>query len=57
MSNLTRRTLLKSLPAMAAATRLMGQKKPQLPVKALSHATLTVTDVKRSTEFYQGLFG
>ncbi len=57
MSNLTRRTLLKALPAMVAATRLMGQKKPQLPVKALSHATLTVTDVKRSTEFYQGLFG
>lgn len=57
MSNLTRRTLLKTLPAMAAASRLMGQKKPQLAVKALSHATLTVTDVKRSTEFYQGLFG
>lgn len=57
MSHFTRRTLLKTFPAVATATRLLGQQKAQLPVKALSHATLTVSDVKRSTEFYQGLFG
>ncbi|HWE52756.1 MAG TPA: VOC family protein [Bryobacteraceae bacterium] len=58
MSHITRRTLLKSVPALAAASRVMGQAgKPQLPVRSLSHATLTVTDPKRSIAFYQGLFG
>ncbi len=58
MSHFTRRTLLKSVPALAAASRVMGQAgKPQIQVHTLSHATLTVTDPKRSTDFYQGLFG
>jgi catechol 2,3-dioxygenase-like lactoylglutathione lyase family enzyme len=65
MSQLTRRSLLKStltsIPALAAATgwagRALGQSKGQLPVRSLSHATLSVTDPKRSVEFYQGLFG
>jgi catechol 2,3-dioxygenase-like lactoylglutathione lyase family enzyme len=60
MQSMTRRSLLKSLPAMVAASglasRAVAQAK-QLPVRSLSHATLTVTDVKRATEFYQGLFG
>lgn len=62
MTQITRRSLLKSIPAMAAATGFAGRAFPQdaksqLPVRALSHATLTVTDPKRSVEFYQGLFG
>jgi catechol 2,3-dioxygenase-like lactoylglutathione lyase family enzyme len=36
----------------------MGQSgKPSIPVRALNHMTLTVKDLKRSVEFYQGLFG
>jgi catechol 2,3-dioxygenase-like lactoylglutathione lyase family enzyme len=57
MSHITRRTLLQSIPAMAVASRLKAQTRGQLPVVALSHATLTVADVKRSVDFYQGLFG
>ena len=58
MSNLTRRTLLKTVPAFAAASRLAGQSgKPQIPVHTLSHAPLPVTAPKRSLDFYQGLFG
>jgi catechol 2,3-dioxygenase-like lactoylglutathione lyase family enzyme len=59
--SITRRSLLKSIPAMAAASgfagRALGQTAKQLPVRSLSHATLTVTDQKRSVEWYQGLFG
>jgi catechol 2,3-dioxygenase-like lactoylglutathione lyase family enzyme len=62
MSQFTRRTLLKSLPAalpvLGAVSRLRAQgDKPRMPVHTLSHATLTVTDPKRSLDFYQGLFG
>jgi len=54
----TRRNVLLSLPALAAATRLKAQSaKPQIAVRSLSHMTLTVSDRKRSLEFYQGLFG
>ena len=31
--------------------------KPAIPVKTLSHFALAVSDVKRSLDFYQGLFG
>lgn len=51
---ITRRDALLSL---AAAPALLGQAKRQLPVKALSHVTIAVSDPKRSLEFYQGLFG
>jgi catechol 2,3-dioxygenase-like lactoylglutathione lyase family enzyme len=65
MSPLTRRSLLQSIPALAAASgvagpfmsRLSAQAKTQMPVHTLSHATLTVTDPVRSLKFYQGLFG
>src|SRR3954463_2638163 len=53
-----RRQLLLSLPALTAATRLLGQTaKPTIQVKALNQFTLLVSDVKRSVDFYQGLFG
>ena len=55
---MTRRNLLLSVPALAAASRMRAQSaKGTLPVRYLSHLTLTVTDSKRSIEFYQGLFG
>ena len=55
---MTRRSLFASLPALAAVPKMMAQSsKPQFPVKFLSHMTLSVSDPKRSLEFYQGLFG
>jgi len=40
------------------ASGVMAQpKKPNIPVRALNHMTLYVSDPKRSMEFYQGLFG
>jgi catechol 2,3-dioxygenase-like lactoylglutathione lyase family enzyme len=55
----TRRTVLRSLAALASASRLMGQgsSEPSIRVRALNHMTLFVSDPKRSVEFYQGLFG
>jgi len=55
---ISRRNLIVGLPALGMAGRLIAQSgKPSIPVRALNHMTLTVTDVKRSVEFYQGLFG
>jgi catechol 2,3-dioxygenase-like lactoylglutathione lyase family enzyme len=54
-----RRGFLAALPALAMSPRLVAQ----APVKAafrangLSQMTLTVSDVARSLDFYQGLFG
>ena len=42
---------------MGIAPRLRAQEGAAIPVRSLSHMTLTVTDPKRSIEFYQGLFG
>jgi catechol 2,3-dioxygenase-like lactoylglutathione lyase family enzyme len=58
-SRISRRALLLSVPALAAARRLgaQGGAKPQLRVRALNHLTLAVSDPKRSLEFYQRLFG
>ncbi|HYL35143.1 MAG TPA: VOC family protein [Bryobacteraceae bacterium] len=58
MPDMTRRNLLFSLPAAGMAARAMAQSgKPTIPVRSLSHMTLSVTDPQRSLEFYQGLFG
>jgi len=54
---ISRRNLLLSLPGAALASRALAQSKPTIPVRGLSHMTLSVTDPKRSLEFYQGLFG
>jgi len=57
-SQITRRHVLRSLPALAAASRVLAQpNKPVIRVRALNHMTLLVSDPKRSLEFYQGLFG
>jgi len=53
-----RRSFLVSIPAVLAAHRLIAQGgPPQIRVNGLSQLTLTVSDPKRSIEFYQGLFG
>src|SRR5262245_26677709 len=58
-SSIDRRSFLASLPALALTPRVLAQA-PALPtfrVNGLSQITLTVSDVKRSLDFYQGLFG
>src|SRR5262245_1337372 len=58
MKAMTRRELLLSLTALAAAPRLFAQSaKPTIPLKGFNHFRLLVSDVKRSVDFYQGLFG
>ena len=58
MNDLTRREFLFSVPALAVGSRVFAQAaKPAIPVKTLSHFALAVSDVKRSLDFYQGLFG
>lgn len=54
-----RRQFLAALPALPLATRALAQtpQVPRLRVNGLSQITLTVSDVKRSLDFYQGLFG
>ena len=55
---LTRRDLLLSLPAAALARRVLAQGgMPTLKPRGLSHIPLIVSDVKRSVEFYQTVFG
>ena len=59
MNTISRRELLLSIPALAAAPRLFSQdpKPAAIPVKAINHFELSVSDMKRSIDFYQGLFG
>lgn len=53
-----RRHFIATLPALAYAPRLIAQTAaPPFRVTGLSQLTLTVSDVKRSLDFYQGLFG
>jgi catechol 2,3-dioxygenase-like lactoylglutathione lyase family enzyme len=53
-----RRSFLVSVPALLAAHRMMAQgTAPQIRVNGLSQMTLTVSDPRRSIDFYQGLFG
>jgi catechol 2,3-dioxygenase-like lactoylglutathione lyase family enzyme len=58
MTVLDRRTFLAALPALAYAPRLIAQT-TAAPFRStgLSQLTLTVSDVPRSLDFYQGLFG
>lgn len=58
-SPLDRRTFLAALPALALTPRIFAQgaAAPPFRVNGLSQMTLTVSDVKRSLDFYQGLFG
>ena len=57
-SAIARRHFLASLPALVMAPKVMAQSgNAPIRVRALNHMTLTVSDPKRSVEFYQGLFG
>ncbi len=58
-SSIDRRSFLVALPALAMSSRIAAQAPARAPfrVNGLSHITLTVSDVKRSLDFYQGLFG
>ena len=54
----SRRDWLLSLPGLAIAPRVLAQERAAaLRVSGLQHVTLAVTDVARSLDFYQGLFG
>jgi catechol 2,3-dioxygenase-like lactoylglutathione lyase family enzyme len=54
-----RRTFLAALPALALTPRALAQSPAagRFRVNGLSQITLTVSDVARSLDFYQGLFG
>jgi catechol 2,3-dioxygenase-like lactoylglutathione lyase family enzyme len=55
---LTRRDLLLSLPALAVVRQAFAQASGStLRARGLSQMTLSVSDIKRSVDFYQGLFG
>jgi len=56
MSTLSRRELLLSVPALAVARKLLAQETP-LRTVGLHSVTLAVSDMARSLEFYQSLFG
>ena len=57
--SIDRRRFLAALPALAMSPRMLAQSpaRPAFRVNGLSQITLTVSDVARSLEFYQGLFG
>src|ERR1051325_4531806 len=55
---ISRREMLAALPAVAVAARGFAQTSPSpIAVTGINHVTLAVSDLKRSTDFYQGLFG
>jgi catechol 2,3-dioxygenase-like lactoylglutathione lyase family enzyme len=56
--HLSRRRLLLSLPGLLMAPPLFAQTGgARIRVTGINHVTLSVSDVKRSVDFYQGLFG
>jgi len=57
MTVLTRREMLLSIPALVAARRLLVAQEAALATAGLHSVTLAVSDVERSLEFYQALFG
>ena len=52
-----RRSFLLTVPALAYAPRLIAQGGAPFRATGLSQLTLTVSDVGKSLDFYQGLFG
>src|SRR5579859_2303632 len=57
MPVLNRRGFLVSLPALMMAPKLIAQAPGTLRIRSFNHVSLTVRDLARSIEFYQGLFG
>jgi catechol 2,3-dioxygenase-like lactoylglutathione lyase family enzyme len=58
-TRMTRRSLLLSLPAIAAARSVLTAQgaAPTMRIRGFNHMTLSVSDPKQSLDFYQGLFG
>lgn len=56
---LSRREVVTALAALFAGTTEGAAQTPTAPVAArtLNHVSISVTDIKRSAEFYQSLFG
>jgi catechol 2,3-dioxygenase-like lactoylglutathione lyase family enzyme len=55
---LDRRRFLMSVPALLLAPRAFAQyASSRIRVASFNHVSLNVSDLKRSTDFYQGLFG
>jgi catechol 2,3-dioxygenase-like lactoylglutathione lyase family enzyme len=55
---MTRRSLLLSLPGLTLASRLFARNQAApLRIQGLHQVTLAVSDLERSLDFYQGLFG
>ncbi|HMF27469.1 MAG TPA: VOC family protein, partial [Candidatus Cybelea sp.] len=58
MNALDRRRFLMTLPGLALAQQAFAQYPAgRIRIAAFNHVSLNVSDLKRSTEFYQGLFG
>jgi catechol 2,3-dioxygenase-like lactoylglutathione lyase family enzyme len=57
VASIDRRHFLAALPVLAMAPRLLAQAGAPFRVNGLSQITLTVSDVPKSLDFYQGLFG
>jgi catechol 2,3-dioxygenase-like lactoylglutathione lyase family enzyme len=53
----SRRRALLSLTALVAPRLAAQTARPTIRVRGINHVTLAVADVKRSVDFYQGLFG
>ena len=51
----TRRSFLGSVAAATFVPSAFAQNGVPIPVQAWNHMTLSVTDIARSLEFYQGL--
>ena len=56
-TTMNRRRFLVSLPAVLAAPRLLAQDTARLKIRGFNHVALGVSDMRRSVDFYQGLFG
>jgi len=57
-SNISRRQMLVSIPGMVILPRFFAQtNSPPIRTRGINHVTLRVSDLKRSVDFYQGLFG
>ncbi len=55
---LDRRRFFTSLPLLGAMPSLLAQSAPApIKLRTFNHVTLTVSDLQRSIDFYQGLFG
>jgi catechol 2,3-dioxygenase-like lactoylglutathione lyase family enzyme len=58
VGRISRRSLLLAVPAVLAAAQAGAQRaKPMLKARDMNHLTLSVSDPRRSLEFYQGLLG